>query len=56
VGGNALDDAWKAVGRYRYASQRRGDKYVAKVEQNLMTVRDSVSNLKFHGTLEQQNN
>jgi hypothetical protein len=52
MGGNVLDDTWKAIGRYRYASQRRGDKHVAKVEQNLMTARDSVSILKFHGTLE----
>jgi hypothetical protein len=52
VGGHALDDAWKAVGRYQYASQRRGDKYVAKVEQHLTTARDSVSILKLHGTLE----
>jgi hypothetical protein len=36
----------------RYTSQRRGDKHVAKVEQNLVTAPDSVSILKFNGTLE----
>jgi hypothetical protein len=58
IGGNALANDWKSTGRYRYTSQRRGDKHVAKVEQNakvehnLVTARDSVSILKFYGTLE----
>jgi hypothetical protein len=33
-------------------SQHRGGKHVAKVEQTLVTARDSVSILKFHGTVE----
>jgi hypothetical protein len=52
IGGNPLADDWTSTGRYRYTSQRRGDKHVAKVEQNLVTARDSVSILKFNGTLE----
>jgi hypothetical protein len=52
VVGNALDDDWKSMGRYRFTSQRRGEKHVAKVEQNLVNARDSVSILKFNGTLE----
>jgi hypothetical protein len=52
IGGNSLADDWTSTGRYRYTWQRRGDKHVAKVEQNLVTARDSVSILKFNGTLE----
>jgi hypothetical protein len=52
VGGNALADDWTIFGRSRYTSQRRGNKNVAKVEQNLVTAHDSVSILKFNGTLE----
>jgi hypothetical protein len=52
IGGNPLANDWKSTGRYRYTSQRRGDKHVAKVEQNLVTARDLVSTLKFNGTLE----
>jgi hypothetical protein len=52
VGGNALAYDWTSIGQYRYTSQRRGDKHVAKVEQNLVTARDLVSILKFNGTLE----
>jgi hypothetical protein len=51
VGGNALADDWTSIGWYRYTSQRQGDKHVAKVEHNLVTARDSVSILKFNGTL-----
>jgi hypothetical protein len=52
IGGNPLANDWTSTGRYRYTSQRRGDKHVAKVEHNLVTARDSVSILKFNGTLE----
>jgi hypothetical protein len=52
IGGTPLADDWTSTGRYRYTSQRRGDKHVAKVEQNLVTAQDSVSILKFNGTLE----
>jgi hypothetical protein len=52
IGGNPIKDDWSSVGRYRYASQRRDDKHVAKVEQNLVSARDSVSHFKFQGTLE----
>jgi hypothetical protein len=52
LGGNPVKDDWSSAGRYRYASQHRGDKHVVKVEQNLVSARDSVSILKFHGTLE----
>jgi hypothetical protein len=52
VGRNDLQDEWTSAGRYCYTSQRQGDKHVAKEEQNLVTTRDSVSILKFHGTLE----
>jgi hypothetical protein len=52
IGGNALTNDWTSTGWYRYTSQRRGDKHVAKVEQHRVTARDSVSILKFNGTLE----
>jgi hypothetical protein len=52
IGGNPLADDWTSTGRYRYTSQRQGDKHVAKVEHNIVTARDSVSILKFNGTLE----
>jgi hypothetical protein len=49
--GNPVKHDWSSASRYRYTSQHRGDKHVAKVEQNLVNARDSVSTLKFHGTL-----
>jgi hypothetical protein len=52
LGGNPVKDDWSSAGRYRYASQRRGENHVAKVEQNIGSAPDSVSILKFHGTLE----
>jgi hypothetical protein len=52
LGGNTVQNDWSSAGRYRYTSQRRGKKHVAKVEQNIVNARYSVSTLKFHGTLE----
>jgi hypothetical protein len=52
LGGNPVKNDWSSAGRYRYTSQRQGDTHVAKVDQNLVNARDSVSTLKFHGTLE----
>jgi hypothetical protein len=52
LGGNLVKDDWSSAGRYRNASQRRGENHVAKEEQNPVNARDSVSILKFHGTLE----
>jgi hypothetical protein len=49
--GNPVKDDWSSAGRYRYTLQRRGDKHVTKVEQNIVNDRDSISILKFHGTL-----
>jgi hypothetical protein len=51
LGENPVEDDWISVGCYRYASHQRGDKHVAKVEKNSVSAQDSVSILKFHGTL-----
>jgi hypothetical protein len=52
IGGGKIIDDWKLHGNYRYISQRRGEKYVAKIERNFIESRDNSHDSKFEGNLE----
>jgi hypothetical protein len=52
LGGGNIGNDWMLKGRYRYSSQRREEKYIAKIEKSLIDKRDSISDRKFHGTLD----
>jgi hypothetical protein len=52
LGGGKIGNDWLLKGQYRYSSQRREEKYIAKIEKALIDKRDSISDRKFHGTLD----
>jgi hypothetical protein len=52
LGGGKIGDDWVLAGRYRYSSQRRDEKYIAKIEKTLIDKRDSSTDKKFNGTLD----
>jgi hypothetical protein len=52
IGDGKIRDDWKLPGNYRYTSQRCDEKYVAKIERNLIERRDNIHERKFEGTLE----
>jgi hypothetical protein len=52
IGGGKIRDDWELPGQYRFTSQRRDEKYVAKIERNLIARRDNSHERKFEGTLE----
>jgi hypothetical protein len=52
IGGGTLRDDWKLPGNYRYTSQRRDEKYVAKIESSLIEQSDNSHETKFEGNLE----
>jgi hypothetical protein len=52
IGGGNIRDDWELPGQYRFTSQRREEKYVAKIERNLIARRDNSHERKFEGTLE----
>jgi hypothetical protein len=53
LGGGKVSDTWTMPdARYRFSTQRRDEKYIAKTERNLTEARDSTSSLKFNGKLE----
>ena len=54
IGGSGLDQDYQPKDRnsYSYASQRRNVKTISSIERDLVTARDSTTNLKFDGRLE----
>jgi hypothetical protein len=52
IGDGKIGNNWLLKGRYRYSSQRHEEKYIAKIEKSLIDKRDSISERKFHGTLD----
>jgi hypothetical protein len=50
LGGGKIGDDWLLAGRYKYSSQRRDEKYNAKIEKTLIDKRDSSMDTKFNGT------
>jgi hypothetical protein len=52
IEGGKIRDDWELPGNYCYTSQRRNEKYVAKIERNLIQRRDNSHERKFEGTLE----
>ena len=57
IGGAKLGEDYKCVAPpgaslYRFSSQRRNEKSIAKIEENLRQARDSVTSIKFDGKLE----
>jgi hypothetical protein len=52
LGGGKIGNDWLLAGRYRYSSQRRDEKYIAKIEKTLIDKRDSSTDKKFNGTLD----
>jgi hypothetical protein len=47
IGGGKIRDDWELPGQYRFTSQRRDEKYVAKIERNLIEMRDNSHERKF---------
>ena len=52
IGCASLNQGYEGTGKFSYASQRRNEKGLAFIEQNLMNARDSPTSLKFDGNLE----
>ena len=56
IGGSKLNDAYQTVGvsdnLYRFSTQRRHEKTITSIEQKLRDSRDSITTIKFNGTLE----
>jgi hypothetical protein len=52
LGGGGIGNDWLLAGRYRYSSQRRDEKCIAKIEKTLIDKRDSSTDKKFNGTLD----
>ena len=52
IGGSELDQEYKTVARYAYASQRRNVKTISSIERDLVSARDSTTSIKFDGKLE----
>jgi hypothetical protein len=52
LGGDQIDNDWKLAGRYHYSTQCRDEKYVAKIKKGVVDKRDSISEKKFNGTLD----
>jgi hypothetical protein len=51
IGVGKIRDDWELPGQYRFTSQRRDEKCVAKIERNLIARRDNSHERKFEGTL-----
>jgi hypothetical protein len=51
IGGGKTRDDWALPGQYRFTSQRREEKYVAKIERNRIARRDNIQERQFEGTL-----
>ena len=57
IGGAKLGEDYKCVAPpgaslYRFSSQRRNEKSISKIEENLRQARDSVTSIKFDGKLD----
>ena len=57
IGGARLNDSYQMIsgsgaGLYRFSTQRRHEKTIGFIEQTLRDARDSITGLKFNGTLE----
>jgi hypothetical protein len=52
IGGGKIRDDWELPGQYRFTSQRRDEKYVAKIERNLFARRENSQERQFEGALE----
>lgn len=57
LGGAKLDDNYQCVvpkgaSLFRFSTQRRHEKTLAKIEENLRVARDSITTIKFNGRLE----
>jgi hypothetical protein len=52
IGGGKIRDDWALPGQYRFPSQRCDEKYVAKIERNLIARCDNSQERQFEGTLE----
>jgi hypothetical protein len=52
IGGGKIGDDWKLPRRYRYTTQRRNEKYAAKIERSLIERRDNSHERNFEGNLE----
>jgi hypothetical protein len=53
LGGGSVEAGWyMPTAHYRFSTQRRDEKSVAKVERGLTDARDKKTTLKFNGTLE----
>jgi hypothetical protein len=52
IGGGKIRDEWELPGHFSFISQRREEKYVAKIERNIIARRDNSYQRKFEGTLE----
>jgi hypothetical protein len=52
IRGGTIRDDWKLPGNYCYTSQRRDEKYAAKIERSLIERRDNSHERKFEGNLE----
>jgi hypothetical protein len=57
IGGAKLGEDYKCVvpagvSLYRFSSQRRNEKSIAKIEENLRQARDSITSIKFDGKLD----
>jgi hypothetical protein len=50
--GGKIRDEWALPGQYCFTSQRRDEKYVVKIEINLIASRDNSQEGQFEGTLE----
>jgi hypothetical protein len=49
IGSGMIRDDWKLLGKYRYTSQRRDEKYVSKIERSLIERRGNSYERKFEG-------
>jgi hypothetical protein len=52
IGGGTVRDDWKLPRKYRYTSQQRDKKYVAKIERSLIERRDNSHERKLERNLE----
>ena len=56
IGGAKLNDKYEMVtgdnSLYRFATQRRHEKTITAIERSLREARDSITGIKFNGTLE----
>jgi hypothetical protein len=52
IRGASLNQAYQGIGKFSYATQRRNEKGLAYIQQNIVNARDSPTSLKFDGKLE----